>query len=229
MREVRSFVTRKGRVNKNLEKTFLKLKEKYFLDFETEGEIDLKSYFDNSKELVLEIGFGSGENALNFAKSNSQKSILGIDVYYVGMLKLVSFVASNQVDNLKISNCDAEKLVYRIKNASLSGVHMFFPDPWPKKKHHKRRLLQVPFLHEICRILKADGYFYIITDCADYANWIENSIVTENSFYIEKEDKEKRKIDLEKGESTFYKKALEKGHSIFDFFLKKRKINQRYQ
>ena len=145
----RSFVLRKGRITSAQQDALTNLWSRYVLEV-TSDELDLELVFDNKNPVVVDIGFGTGETLLYLAKNNPLKNFLGIEVYMSGIGSSLAKAGLSDLSNLKIINRDAE-LVFKenISNKSLEGAVLFYPDPWPKRKHHKRRLVQEDFLNLI--------------------------------------------------------------------------------
>lgn len=167
--QVRSYVVRPGRIT-NLQKRSLEtLADRYCLDAGG-GEIDFSELFPNAARVVVEIGFGMGMATAEIAEANPDTGYLGIEVFRAGVGKLLSEIERRGLENIRIVAHDAAE-VFRsmISDDSLDGVHIFFPDPWPKKRHHKRRLIQPPFVELLTRKLKPGGYVYTVTDWEDYA------------------------------------------------------------
>ncbi len=176
-----SFV-RRGRSLKNLRRFhFDKLWCKYGLV--PDGYFNFEQIFQNAKPVILEIGFGKGDSLVQMAKKNTHYNYVGIEVYKMGIYRLMMRAHQNKVDNLKIIEGDARILIAEyIKNHSLSGVQLFFPDPWPKKKHHKRRLIQRDFLDLLANKLCVNGFLYIVTDWENYMQQILKIIEKHKQF-----------------------------------------------
>ena len=172
-RPIRSYILRQGRITAAQTKAIQENLKKHAIVFENQP-IDFNDVFQNrSGELVLEIGFGMGTSTAEIAKANSNKNYLAIEVHSPGVGNLIKLIQENHIFNLKIIQHDAvEVLNAMIKNDSLDGIHIFFPDPWPKKRHHKRRLIQGNFLKLMAQKIKQSGYLHIATDWEDYALWI---------------------------------------------------------
>ncbi len=171
-REIRSYVLRATRMSKLQRRSYAELLPKYGIPFQ-ERELDLSSLFPGTEKSIVEVGFGMGEVTVQLAEQNPSTAYLGIEVHKPGVGKVMSEIDLRGLDNLRVVNHDAVE-VFRsmIPDASLDGIHLFFPDPWPKKKHHKRRLLKADFLRIIIPALKPGGYLYICTDWEEYAEEI---------------------------------------------------------
>ena len=192
-RPIRSYILRQGRITAAQTKAIQENLKKHAIVFENQP-IDFNDAFQNrSGELVLEIGFGMGTSTAEIAKANPNKNYIAIEVHSPGVGNLIKLIQENDIFNLKIIQHDAvEVLNTMIKNDSLDGIHIFFPDPWPKKRHHKRRLIQESFLKLMAQKIKQSGYLHIATDWEDYALWI-----------IDLLDKE---ILLQKNSEDFFRK-----------------------
>ncbi len=172
-RPIRSYILRQGRITAAQTKAIQENLKKHAIVFENQL-VNFNDVFKNSsRELILEIGFGMGTSTAEIAKANPNKNYLAIEVHSPGVGNLIKLIQENHIFNLKIIQHDAvEVLNAMIKNDSLDGIHIFFPDPWPKKRHHKRRLIQENFLKLMVQKIKQSGYLHIATDWEDYALWI---------------------------------------------------------
>ncbi len=134
------------------------------------GLLDWKQVFGNDKPVVIEIGFGMGTATARIAKERSQYNYLGLEVFLSGFAKLLHAVGEGNLDNVRLMRFDAvEVLTNMVEDASIAGFHIFFPDPWPKKRQQKRRLIQEPFARLLACKLRQGGYIYCVTDWEEYA------------------------------------------------------------
>lgn len=172
-RPIRTYILRQGRITAAQKKAIQDNFQKHAVIFENKI-INFDDIFKNkNSDLILEIGFGMGTSTAEIAKSNLNKNYIAIEVHSPGVGNLLKLIEEDDISNLKIIQHDAvEVLNLMIKNDSLDGIHIFFPDPWPKKKHHKRRLIQSNLLKLIAQKIKKTGYLHIATDWEDYAVWI---------------------------------------------------------
>ena len=132
--------------------------------------LDFDASFARSAPRFLEIGFGMGETTAQIAAGNPQNDYLGIEVHTPGVGGLLRLIEAQRLANIRIIQHDAVEVVtHMIPAASLAGIHVFFPDPWPKKRHHKRRLLQPAFVHLLASRLQPGGYLHVATDWEEYA------------------------------------------------------------
>jgi tRNA (guanine-N7-)-methyltransferase len=146
---------------------------KFGVEFQ-ESEIDLGSLFPKSQPLVMEVGYGMGEATWQIAKANPDINYLGVEVHMPGVGKLMARLDEYELTNVRLIERDVfEVLYYMMKGSSLDAVHLFFPDPWPKKRHFKRRIVNERFLADVAAKLKPGGYLHIATDWVPYAEWIK--------------------------------------------------------
>ena len=169
IRKVRSFVKREGRLTKGQASALEQFWATMGLNHQ-DGMIDFAHLFNNSNPIVLEIGFGMGKSLVEMAKNAPELNFVGVEVHRPGVGACISLAQEEGVDNLKVFEHDAiEVLADCIPNNSLTTVQLFFPDPWHKKKHHKRRIVSLEFVETIRQKLKVDGVFHMATDWENYA------------------------------------------------------------
>ncbi|WP_374090916.1 tRNA (guanosine(46)-N7)-methyltransferase TrmB [Methylomicrobium lacus] len=167
-RKIQSFIRRQGRLTAGQQHALDNLWAVYGLD--PNIDVDFSEVFGRNAPLCVEIGFGNGESLAKMAAANPDIDYIGIEVHRPGVGHLLMLLAEKNLTNVRIYCHDAiEILEKRVPDDSLSGVHLFFPDPWPKKKHHKRRIVQPGFTELLCRKLKAEGYFHAASDWQHYA------------------------------------------------------------
>lgn len=168
-RPIRSFVLRTSRLSPAQRRACENLMPRYGVPYAPEP-LDLAALFGRTAPKILEIGFGMGESTARIAAEHPENDYLGIEVHTPGVGNLLQVIAAQQLTNVRIVQHDAvEVLQHMIAPDSLDGAHVFFPDPWPKKRHHKRRLLQPPFVALLASRLKSGGYLHAATDWEEYA------------------------------------------------------------
>lgn len=146
---------------------------KFGVEFQ-ESEIDLGTLFPSAQPIVMDIGYGMGEATWQIAKANPSTNYLGVEVHMPGVGKLMARLDEYELTNVRLIERDVfEVFYYMVKDSSLDGVHLFFPDPWPKKRHFKRRIVNERFLSDVAAKLKPGGYLHIATDWVTYAEWIK--------------------------------------------------------
>jgi tRNA (guanine-N7-)-methyltransferase len=168
-RSIRSFVVRAGRMGSGQMRALDALGPRFVLPY-APRRLDAEALFGRRAPLVLEIGFGMGDATAAIAEAAPGTDFLGVEVHTPGVGALLKHIGEKQLTNLRIVQHDAvEVLEHMLAPASLAGVHIFFPDPWHKKKHHKRRLIQPAFVARLCSRLAPGGYLHCATDWQPYA------------------------------------------------------------
>jgi len=171
-RPIRSFVLRQGRVSNAQQRAYNALLPQFGIPYSAQP-LELDAIFGRVAPKFVEIGFGMGETTATVAAQHRENDYLGIEVHTPGVGSLLKAIAERDLTNVRIIQHDAvEVLSEMIPPATLSGVHIFFPDPWPKKRHHKRRLLQPAFISLIAERLAAGAYLHAATDWREYAEFI---------------------------------------------------------
>jgi len=219
-RPIRSFVLRQGRVSNAQHRAHVTLMPKYGISFEKKL-LDLQSTFDRSAPTFLEIGFGMGESTAAIAKAHPECNYIGVEVHTPGVGALLKRIEELELANLRVIQHDVvEVLQHTLPQDCLDGVHIFFPDPWPKKRHHKRRLIQSEFVALLCRHLKSGGYIHVATDWEGYAEQIldvlsrEPQLVNTAPGYAPRP--EYRPL------TRFEQRGLRLGHDVRDLIFRKR-------
>lgn len=173
-RTIRSFVRREGRMTEGQRNAIKNLWERFGLDADINPQ-SFASWFDRPAPCILEIGFGNGDSLAEMAASHPENNYIGIDIHRPGIGRLFLQLEKLDLNNIKVFCDDAITILTKvIPNNSLDGVCLFFPDPWPKLRHHKRRIVQKPFVACIATKLKPHGYFHVATDWQNYAEHILN-------------------------------------------------------
>jgi tRNA (guanine-N7-)-methyltransferase len=171
-RHIRSFVLRQGRVSNAQRRAVDSLLPVFGIAYAA-VRCDLNAAFNRSAPKFLEIGFGMGETTAQIAAEHPQNDYIGVEVHTPGVGGLLRLIEAQRLTNVRIVQHDAMEVVtHMIPEASLSGIHVFFPDPWPKKRHHKRRLLQPAFVTLLADRLQSGGYLHVATDWEEYASQI---------------------------------------------------------
>ena len=182
LRKIQSFVKRSGRLSKAQVIGLYELWPNYGVSL-TDNQLNFGELFLNSHDVTLEVGFGNGDSLLEMAIQQPKQNFLGIEVYEAGIGRLINEANKHQLSNLKIIKEDAvEVLQNHIPDDSLSKFQLFFPDPWHKKRHHKRRIIQTSFLDILTKKLKTDGIVHIATDWEDYAEHIMETLESHQHF-----------------------------------------------
>jgi tRNA (guanine-N7-)-methyltransferase len=168
-RPIRSYVLRQGRISAAQKRACDTLLPRYGVALQNEP-LDLAALFGRAAPKILEIGFGMGDTTAQIAQAHPECDYLGIEVHTPGVGSLLKLIEEKALGNIRVIQHDAVAVVTQmIPNASLAGIHIFFPDPWPKARHHKRRLVQSAFVELLALRLATDGILHIATDWQDYA------------------------------------------------------------
>ena len=167
----------------------------------------------------VEIGFGMGLELLSWAKKSPEKLLLGVELYRPGIGSLFAQLADQEIKNVRVIEGPAQLVVSELETNSVEEIRIFFPDPWPKKKHAKRRLIQPAFVVELGRVLKEGGSIKLATDWAPYASWISECFGQSGEFELIEvnEGKTAKEPNLRRDLTKFEKKGLDLNHDIFDF------------
>ena len=171
-RTIKSFVRREGRLTKSQQHALDHYWKKYGIDYKPEM-LDFIGVFNRRAPLIMDIGVGTGDTTLNHAKLHPENNYLAIDVHRPGIGHLLNQIELDQLSNVKIINYDVMNVLQdQLSDHSISQIFIFFPDPWPKKRHHKRRLINQPLIDLIINKLTRHGRLHIATDWSDYAEHI---------------------------------------------------------
>jgi tRNA (guanine-N7-)-methyltransferase len=166
---IRSFVTRAGRLSTAQARAFDELGPQFLIGYKKEA-LDVAQAFGRKAPVILEIGFGMGDTTAHIAKLMPEKDFIGVEVHTPGVGSLLKQIGEQDIANLRLIQHDVfEVLNHMILDGSLDGVHVFFPDPWHKARHNKRRLIQPAFVKLLCQKLAPGGYLHLATDWEDYA------------------------------------------------------------
>jgi len=218
-RPIRSFVLRQGRVSNAQQRAYDALLPQFGIPYSAQP-LELDAIFGRVAPKFVEIGFGMGETTATVAAQHRENDYLGIEVHTPGVGSLLKAIAERDLTNVRIIQHDAvEVLSEMIPPATLSGVHIFFPDPWPKKRHHKRRLLQPAFVSLIAERLAAGAYLHAATDWREYAEFILEVLSAEPRLANIAEDYAPRP-DY-RPLTKFEARGLKLGHGVWDIIFRR--------
>jgi tRNA (guanine-N7-)-methyltransferase len=219
-RQVRSFVLREGRLTKAQARALKHLWPRFGID-NADTPIDLSCSFGPDVPVHLEIGFGNGEALLWAARQHPEAGFVGIEVHRPGVGALLINLEEHELDNVRLICADATISLERFPDDSLASVRLYFPDPWPKKRHHKRRIVQPPFVELVQRKLAPTGFFHLATDWPNYAEHmlavcdaqpgLENQ--AGNRHYLPRPEW--------RPETRFERRGLKLGHEVRDLLFRK--------
>jgi tRNA (guanine-N7-)-methyltransferase len=219
-RPIRSYVLRQGRVSNAQRRAHDSLLPRYGVPY-SPARLDLDALFGRSAPHVLEIGFGMGETTATVAATQPGIDYLGIEVHTPGVGSLLKLIDERALANVRIVQHDAvEVLEHMIAPDALDGVHIFFPDPWPKKRHHKRRLIQPPLVALIASRLKPGGYIHAATDWDEYAQQILQVLSGEPTLLNTAETFAPR--PAYRPLTKFEQRGLRLGHGVWDVIFDRR-------
>jgi tRNA (guanine-N7-)-methyltransferase len=218
-RSIRSYVLRQGRISNAQRRAHSELLPVYGVAFSPEF-LDLDRLFGRAATKILEIGFGMGETTAAIAQQHPENDYLGVEVHTPGVGSLLARIAELRLGNVRVIQHDAvEVLQAMIAPAALDGVHCFFPDPWPKKRHHKRRLIQPPFAALLASKMKSGALVHACTDWEDYARQILEVFSAETALqntapgYADRPDT--------RPQTKFERRGLSLGHRVWDLLFRK--------
>ena len=219
-RPIRSYVLRQGRVSNAQQRAYDSLLPQFGIPFKHEI-IDLDRAFGRRAPRVLEIGFGMGETTTQIAAAHPEIDYLGIEVHTPGVGGLLKQLEERALSNVRVIQHDAvEVLTHMLAPSSFEGVHIFFPDPWPKKRHHKRRLIQPPFVALLAQRMKPGAYLHVATDWENYAEQVlavlsaEPLLANTAPAYAERPDL--RPL------TKFETRGLKLGHRVWDIVFRRK-------
>jgi tRNA (guanine-N7-)-methyltransferase len=218
-RSIRSYVLRQGRISNAQRRAHAELFPVYGVPF-SPAPLDLVALFGRAAPKTLEIGFGMGETTAAIAQQHPECDTLGVEVHTPGVGSLLARIAELRLANVRIVQHDAVEVIERmIAPAALDGVHLFFPDPWPKKRHHKRRLIQAPFVSLLASRMKPGAVLHACTDWEDYAAQMlqvlsaESTLQNTASGYAARPDT--------RPQTKFERRGLSLGHGVWDLVFRK--------
>jgi len=216
-RPIRSFVRREGRLTAAQERALNELLPCYQIASDN-SPLNFPEIFGNRNPVIMEIGFGNGTLLAEQAALHPDYNFVGLEVHRPGVGRLLQQLDKQSINNIRIMNCDAmQVLSTQIIQASLFAIWLFFPDPWPKKRHHKRRIVNSSFLDHVSSALEAEGILHMATDWQDYAEHMQSAINNHSQFSLT--DKPEQQIYPFKRPSThFQRRGQHRGHTITDLY-----------
>jgi tRNA (guanine-N7-)-methyltransferase len=220
VRPIRSFVLRQGRFSPGQQRAYQMLMPRLGVAF-SPVFVDLDAVFGRRSPKILEIGFGMGETTARIASDHPENDYLGVEVHSPGVGALLKQIEEQALTNIRIIQHDAVEVVrHMIAPGSLAGIHVFFPDPWPKKRHHKRRLIQPAFAELLATRLAPGGCLHAATDWQDYADHILATLAGVAS--LENPHRGFAVRPAERPETKFERRGRRLGHGTWDVIFRKR-------
>jgi tRNA (guanine-N7-)-methyltransferase len=221
-RPIRSYVLRQGRMSAAQHRACDELYPVYGIP--GDGPVDFTTLFGRRAPVVLEIGFGMGETTAAIAAAQRDVDFVGVEMHWPGIGALLRRIDEARLSNVRVLRRDAVDVVQRMIPAdALAGVHVFFPDPWPKKRHHKRRLLNAAFVHALAKTLASGAYLHVATDWAPYADEILATLTAEPLLANSADGFAPR--PAWRPLTKFEQRGLEQGHAVFDLLFRKRRAS----
>ena len=217
-RPVRSYVLREGRLTPGQQRALEALWPRYGIERPADGSaIDFDAAFGRAAPVWLEIGFGNGDALRRVAARHPEVNCVGIEVHRPGIGHLLRELAEEGLDNVRVIRADAaEVLRDAVGDGALTRVLVFFPDPWPKKRHHKRRLIQPGFAAELARVLAPGGVLHLATDWTDYAVHMRSVLDAQPALVAAPEAADERP------RTRFEARGERKGHAVQDLIYRRR-------
>ena len=219
-RHIRSFVLRQGRVTPAQQRACDTLLPRFGIQYAAR-QLDLAQAFGRNAPKILEIGFGMGDSTAAIALAHPENDYLALEVHTPGVGNLLKLIDAQQISNIRIIRHDAvEVLRDMLGEATLDGVHIFFPDPWHKARHNKRRLIQAPFVVQLAHKLKPGGYIHVATDWQDYAEQVLAVLGAEPLLENTASDYASR--PAYRPLTKFEQRGISLGHGVWDLLFRRR-------
>ena len=221
-RTIRSFILRQGRLTSGQQRALDEQWPTFGLDYQ-DTRLDLEKVFGRSAPKVLEIGFGNGDSLCQMAREHPDRDYLGIEVHRPGVGHLLQLIEQYGLSNIRVMCHDAiDILQHQISDRSLDRVQLFFPDPWHKKKHNKRRIVQPAFIELLARKIKAGGYLHMATDWQDYAKHMLNIMQADNHFENLAKDQLFSPRPANRPLTKFEARGQRLGHGVWDLMYQRK-------
>ena len=220
LRGIRSFVLRQGHLSAAQEKAVAQLLPIYGIPYQQQL-IDLNEIFNRNAAKILEIGFGMGVATAEIAQRLPEKDFIAVEVHTPGVGNLLKLIEEQQLTNIRLIHHDAVEVINdMLADGVLDGVHIFFPDPWHKKRHNKRRLIQTPFIKKLLPKIKSGGYIHLATDWEEYAQQMLEVLSAECELSNTAQDFAEK--PAYRPETKFEARGKRLGHGVWDLvFCKK--------
>jgi len=220
-RTIKSFVLRQGRLTSAQQNALENYWQDYGIDF-SEQLLDFETLFNNDNETIVEIGFGNGDSLLQQAINQPQHNFIGIEVHGPGVGHLIHNTKEQDVHNIKVIRHDAiDVLTHQIADNSIQQLQLFFPDPWHKKRHHKRRIIKPAFIELIGQKLKTGGFFHMATDWQHYARQMLLEMDQAEAFRNTAGTGNYSQTRGARCETKFERRGLKLGHGVWDLIYEK--------
>jgi len=220
-RQIKSFVLRQGRLTVAQQNALQNHWQDYGIDY-SEQPLNYNELFGNDNDIIIEIGFGDGESLLQQAINFPQFNYIGIEVHGPGVGHLIHGAQTQGIKNIKVIRHDAvEVLQNQVASASIQQLQLFFPDPWHKKRHHKRRIMKPAFIALVAQKLKHDGQFHMATDWQHYAEQMLEEMDSSELFHNVSGKGNYSESRGARSETKFERRGVKLGHGVWDLIYKK--------
>ncbi|HBR98691.1 MAG TPA: tRNA (guanosine(46)-N7)-methyltransferase TrmB [Gammaproteobacteria bacterium] len=218
---IRSFVVRSGRTTPSQKRSLERFWPQYGISYQT-TPIAWEAQFGRPAPLWLEIGFGNGVQTASLAAMRPELNILGIEIHLPGVGHLLKLAAEQELNNIRLLRHDAVDVLNDcVSDNSLDRVLLFFPDPWPKKRHHKRRIVQAGFVNLVAQKLRPGGHFHLATDWEPYAEWMLEALSANPDLSNTSASNDFVNPPDYRTQTKFEKRGRQKGHGVWDLLFKK--------
>jgi tRNA (guanine-N7-)-methyltransferase len=221
LRQIRSFVRREGRLTPGQQRALDNHWPVFGIDDDTDLS-DLNALFGREAPKIIEIGFGNGASLIEMAKNQPDQDYIGIEVHRPGVGQLLKAIDDEQLTNVRVACTDAVQLIkHRIKNQVLARVQIYFPDPWHKKRHNKRRIIQPEFVNVLADKLEHGGHLHLATDWQDYAEQMLADVSSNARFHNTSPDNTYIERPSYRPLTKFEQRGHRLGHGVWDLVFKR--------
>lgn len=221
LRHIKSFVLRQGKMTIGQKNAIEQLLPLYGIEY-TPNPINFADTFSNHNPVIIEIGFGMGTATWQIARQHPEINYLGIEVHGPGVGTLLMQIKEHDISNLKIIQHDAMEVIkMMVPDNSIAGFHIFFPDPWPKKRHHKRRIVQTEFIELLTQKLTTNGCIHLATDWQEYAQWMLNILSQNPKLKNSAASGQFAQTQTLRPITKFEQRGINLGHGIWDLIFVK--------
>lgn len=215
MRTNRSFVIREGRFTSAQKKAFEELWPKYGISSEELEKINPNDWFTVNQPTILDIGFGSGDSLISLAQQRPDFNFIGVEVYRPGIGAVLLNIHKQELENIRVINADVMQLLKsKFDDDLFLGAMVWFPDPWPKTKHHKRRLVQEEFLHQLAKVMQPKGILHLASDWQPYVKFMIKHVARVKEFIPT--NSSINPLKLNRPPTRFEQRGLRIGHKVSD-------------
>ena len=219
---VRSFKVRRGRMSARKQDALHRLGPRYALGLPVDGELDLAAIFGRSASVMLDVGFGTGEATIDWAGRHPAWDVVAVDVHTTGVARLLAGLAEHGLANVRIAETDVWDVLDRLPGGSIAAVRALFPDPWPKRRHRARRLVQAPFVARLADLLADGGWFHLATDWEDYAAGVVEVLAADGRFVLDHQAPGRPdQPGLDRPTTPYEQRGLDAGRPITDVVVRR--------